>query len=170
MEGKAMTAADALRVARAAGIDIGIDGDDLVLEASSAPPDAVFDTLSRNKEGIIALLRPNGDGWSPEDWQAFFDERAGIAEFDGGQTREAAEARALECCVVEWLNRHPQQSDPGHCAWCRTPEHDGHTVDPFGVEEYGYTWLHHECWGDWRDHRREQARQELTSLGIGPPY
>lgn len=41
--------------------------------------------------------------WTAEDWQAFFDERAGIAEFDGGQSREQAEATAFECCVVEFI-------------------------------------------------------------------
>jgi len=36
--------------------------------------------LSRHKSGIVALLRPGRDGWSAEDWQVFFDERAGIAD------------------------------------------------------------------------------------------
>ena len=38
------------------------------------------------------------------DWQAFYDERAGIAEFDGKVSRLKAEGLAYECCVVEWLN------------------------------------------------------------------
>ena len=99
-----MSAADALRAARAAGVSVGIDGDDLVLQASAAPPPAVLDALLRHKPTIVALLRPANDEWSAEDWQAFFDERAGIAEFDGGLPRNAAEAKAFECCVAEWLN------------------------------------------------------------------
>ena len=46
------------------------------------------------------MLRPGGDGWSGEDWRAFFDERAGIAEFDGGLPRDQAEARAFEDLVA----------------------------------------------------------------------
>ena len=65
-----------------------IDGDDLMLEADAAPPAAVLDLLSRHKAGVIALLRTGSDGWSAEDWRAFFDERAGIAEFDGGLPRD----------------------------------------------------------------------------------
>ena len=42
-----------------------------------------------------ALLRTGRDSWSGEDWRAFFDERAGIAEFDGGLPRLEAEARAF---------------------------------------------------------------------------
>ena len=66
-----------------------------MLSAASAPPAAVLDALSRHKAEIVALLRPGRDGWSAEDWQVFFDERAGIAEFDGGLPRAEAEAQRL---------------------------------------------------------------------------
>ena len=89
-----MSAAEALKAARAAGIQLGIDGDDLVLEASVPPPPAVIDLLSSHKASIVALLRPAEDGWSAEDRQVFFDERAGIIEFDGGAPRAWAEALA----------------------------------------------------------------------------
>jgi hypothetical protein len=82
-----VSAAEALKAARDAGVSVGIDGDDLVLQASVPPPPVVLDALSRHKAGIVALLRPANDGWTAEDWQAFFDERAGIAEFDGGLSR-----------------------------------------------------------------------------------
>ena len=75
-----MSAAQALKAARAAGTQLRIHGDDLVLEASAPPPAAILNPLPHHK---TALLRPGRDGWSAEDWQAFFDERAGIAEFDG---------------------------------------------------------------------------------------
>ena len=113
-----MTAAEALRTARAAGVEIALDGDDLVLEASSPPPEPVLDALSRNKAGIVALLRPGGDGWSADDWQVYFDERAGIAEFDGFLPRLEAEAQAFACCVSEWMNRHPATSSPERCLAC----------------------------------------------------
>jgi hypothetical protein len=90
-----MSTAEALKAARAVGIRIEIDGDDLVLEASAAPPPSVLDLLSRHKAGIVTLLRPADDSWSAEDWQVFFDERAGIAEFDGGLSRGHAEAHAF---------------------------------------------------------------------------
>jgi hypothetical protein len=40
-----MSAAEALQAAQNAGVAIGIDGDDLVLEASAPPPAAVLDLL-----------------------------------------------------------------------------------------------------------------------------
>jgi hypothetical protein len=113
-----MSAAEALKAARDAGIELRLDGDDLVLEASGPPPAAVLNLLSRHKPCIVVLLRSRPDGWSAEDWQVFFDERAGIAEFDGGLPRVEAEADAFACCVVEWLNRKFVPSPPGRCIAC----------------------------------------------------
>ena len=53
-----MSATEALKVARAAGIRLGVDGDDLVLEASTPPPPSVVDGLKKFKTDIIALLTP----------------------------------------------------------------------------------------------------------------
>ena len=108
-----MNAAQALWRARTAGVAFRIDGDAVLLEANAEPPQAMLDALSQHKMGILALLRPADDGWSAEDWQAFFDERAGIAEFDGGMSRADAEAHAFNCCVDEWLKRNPVRSAPG---------------------------------------------------------
>lgn len=50
-----MNAVNALRVARGAGIYLSVDGDDLVLEASKPPPDAILDILSSRKaEGKVS--------------------------------------------------------------------------------------------------------------------
>jgi hypothetical protein len=51
-----MSAGEALKAARAAGIRVEIDGDDLVLEAPVPPPPVVLDLLSRHKAHIIAIL------------------------------------------------------------------------------------------------------------------
>jgi hypothetical protein len=72
MGSAAMSAAEALKAARAAGIRVGIDGDDLMLEASAPPPPAVLDLLSRHKAGIVALLRPAEDSWSAKNSRGFF--------------------------------------------------------------------------------------------------
>ena len=72
----------------------------------------------RNKAAIISLLQPGEDGWSPQDWRVFFDERAGIAESDGGLSRAEAEASAYAHCLAEWLNRNPMRSPSGRCFGC----------------------------------------------------
>jgi hypothetical protein len=101
-----MSAATALRSARQAGVTIATDGDDLVLQAKAPPPQAIIEALRRHKTEIVALLTPATSGraanacaaWDADDWLADFDERAGIAECDGGLNRLEAEALAFECC------------------------------------------------------------------------
>jgi hypothetical protein len=124
-----MSAVEALNAARAAGMELALDGDDLALSATSAPPAAMLDALARQKAEIVALLLPGGDGWSAKTgWSS---STAGIAEFDGGLPRGEAEARAFECCVVEWLNRNPVWSRFGRCLGCGGgAEQTGHDLLP----------------------------------------
>jgi hypothetical protein len=149
-----VSAGEALKAARVAGIELRLDGDDLVLEASAPPPAAVLDLLSRHKPGIVMLLRLGGGGWSAEDWQVFFDERAGIAEFDGGLPRFEAEARAFACCVVEWLNRNLVRSPPGRCLACGDGDHVHDPLLPHGIEPTRHAWLHSRCWPAWHAGRK----------------
>jgi hypothetical protein len=162
-----MSAIQALSAARAFGIHLELDGDDLLLEASEPPPDAVLGALSRHKTEIIAMLRPGRDGWSADDWRLYFEERAAVAEFDGGLPRAGAEAQAFECCIVAWLNRNPAPSVAGRCAWCGHAGSHNTVVLPFGTEPGTHTWLHPECWPEWRNVRRNQALETLTRNGIG---
>ncbi len=161
-----MSAVEALRLARENGVRLGITGIDLILDADREPAPRVLEAIRRHKAGIVALLTAAEGDWTAEDWRVFYDKRAGIAEFDGGQTRAEAEVLAFECCIVEWLNRHPQHSHPGRCAWCEKPDRDGHAIVPFGTEIHGHTWLHPECWNDWRQDRRVRARRALGRHGI----
>jgi hypothetical protein len=129
----------------------------------------VLDLLARHKVGIITLLRPANDGWSGEDWLAFFDERAGIAEFDGGLSREQAEARAFAACVIEWLNRNPARSPSGRCLGCGGSEHAHDKLLPFGTEPTGHAWLHSRCWPAWHAARNAEAIDALAAMGIDQP-
>jgi hypothetical protein len=70
MGGTAVSAAEALRSARATGVSVGIDGDDLVLRAPAIPATGLLDALSRHKATILAMLRRAAHGW-----QIFFNER-----------------------------------------------------------------------------------------------
>ena len=165
-----MSAAEALKQARAAGIRLGIDGDDLALEASAPPPAEVLDLLARHKADIVTLLRPSSDGWSGEDWREFFDERAGIAEFDGGLPRDQAEARAFSCCVGEWLHRNPVRSPSGRCDHCG--QSNGMLLPyltGYSTKDPGHTWLHQECSPKWHEAHRAKAVSALVAMGISIP-
>jgi hypothetical protein len=97
---------------------------------------------------------------------AFFDERAGIAEFDGGLSRLSAEARAFAFCVAEWLNRNPARSPPGRCLGCGEAEHAHDALLPFGTEPTGHAWLHSRCWDAWHAGRNAEAVAALSNFGI----
>ncbi|SDB20241.1 hypothetical protein [Bauldia litoralis] len=90
-----MTAAEIFREAARAGVAVTVDGDGLVLTASSPPASDLLALLSKHKADIVAFLH-RSEEWSEDDWQAAFDERAAIMEYDGGLARSAAETAALE--------------------------------------------------------------------------
>jgi hypothetical protein len=164
-----MSAATAVMEARAAGIQLRVEGDDLLMEAAAPPPPAVLELLARHKPAIVLWLRPGADGWSAADWHAYFDERAGIAEFDGGLPRDQAEARAFSCCNAEWLNRNPVRSASGRCPGCGAAEHPHDPLLPFGIESAGHAWLHSRCWRAWHDGRKAEAISALAVMGIAAP-
>jgi hypothetical protein len=122
--------------------------------------------LARHKAGIVALLCEGKDGWSGEDWMAFFEKRAGSASH---LPREKTEARAFACCVVEWLNRKPVRSLPGRCLGCGDAEHAHDPLLPFGTEQTGHAWLHSRCWPAWHAARKAEAIAALAALGIDQP-
>ena len=164
-----MSAVQALKAASAAGVRLGIDGKDLTLEADAGPPPSVMNLLTCHRADVIALLRTWRDSWSGEDWRAFFDERAGIAEFDGGLPRLEAEARAYACCLTEWLNRNPVRSSPDRCLRCGEAEHAHDSLLPFGTERTDHAWLHSRCWSAWSAARQAEAVAALEAMGIATP-
>ncbi len=116
-----------------------------------------------------------GEHTDAEDWRAYFDERAGVAEHDGGLSRVDAEQQAFEGCVVEWLWRNPPPaSGPERCAYCGEPLSeagaDGDQVNfpglPYLTGNGGHTWLHTGCHGDWTVLRRAAAVAALAILGL----
>ena len=106
--------------------------------------------------------------WDTEDWQAHFDERAGIAEHDGGLPRADAEQQAFACCVVEWQWRNPPPaSGPERCAHCgQSLGEIGRDGLPYLIGDGGHVWLHGLCHGAWTARRRAEAVAALAFLGF----
>ena len=109
--------------------------------------------------------KDSGAGWDVGDWRAFYDERAGIAEHLGEVSRAEAEARALECTVIAWLNHNPApENGPDQCAHCGGTTTAGDAL-PY-LNAGGYVWLHADCHADWMRHRRAEAVEALRGMGI----
>ena len=103
-----MTAIEALRAARAAGVDISLRGDRLELEAASPPPQFVLEALCRRRGEIVTLLRRNRDCRAPEGVQLLLDEQAEIAESGTGSPWREHEVLAYSCCLF----RSPDHMSP----------------------------------------------------------
>jgi hypothetical protein len=77
---------------------------------------ATFATLQVKKPGTVAnvasVAKAPAVSVDLEDWQAYFDERAGIREFDSGLPRSEAELRAFADTVAT-LGQRPT-GDKGH--------------------------------------------------------
>jgi hypothetical protein len=162
-----MSAVQALGAARAFGIQLELEGDDLLLEALEPPPETILAALSQYKTEVVRLLHSAQDGSSRDYWHILFQERAALAELAGGLPRADAEAEAFGCCVVEWLNRNPTPSVAGRCLWCGQPGSHDAVVVPYGTQPGTHAWLHPECWLAWHEVRRSHAQQALMRMGVG---
>ncbi len=171
-----MSAFHALDAARAAGVEVRLDGKDLVLSGASAPPTDVLDMLRRHKLSIVALLqRPLLPGaapqpiqpWDPDDWGAFYTEQVRIAE-DDGLSRPAAEARARVNCVAQWLYLKLEVTQPGPCPICGEQDLPNDPLLAIGMIGGRY-WLHIGCVKAWCIARRAEAIAALASMGIAGP-
>ena len=163
-----MNALSVLGLARQAGVRVQLDEDDLELSASSEPPALVLHLLTRHKVEVVALLRSCSHGWSAEDWHAYYNERAGIAEYDGKLSRQLAEAQAFACCVVKWRELNLQPSPPGRCVSCGEGEQPGNPLLPYGIGTFSPACLHDHCWPAWHRARRSEAVEAIKQIGIQP--
>ena len=153
--------------------DISASGD--IISPASAGTDIAGSSDIIASSGIVgssnvtALRQPHGDEWSTEDWRVYFDEKAGIAEYDHAMPREAAEALAVEHCVAEWLYHHPTFSDADDgCVICGDGDRAGNPLLAIGLGG-GQVWLHRECSTTWRVARIAKAAAALAAMGMGRP-
>ncbi len=165
-----MSAVEALRLARESGVRLDVAGADLILDADREPAPRVLEAIRRHKAGIVALLAAAEGDWTAEDWRTFYDERAGITEFDGGLSRVDAERRALAHAVNHWLVMHPPPAtdDSAGCVHCNAGlGEDGVPV----LAGAAHTWLHSACHAPWLAKRRAEAERALAAMDIGvrPP-
>jgi hypothetical protein len=162
-----VTPAESLKRARAAGLRLELDGEDLVLSASAAPSESIVTALVQNKREVLALLRPGGCGWSAEDWLAFFEERAAMREHGGGLTRLEAARLALDDAVTQWLCLYPvPPGEPAQgCVHCRRYHDSTNRLLPV-LTQGGHVWVHDRCHQTWLNHRRHEAREALMRLGV----
>jgi hypothetical protein len=163
----------ALDAARAAGIEVWLDGKDLILSGAGEPPAGILEMLRQHKRSIVALLRPvegpvhPPQSWDQADWRAFYDEQIAIAKRDGLRRAEA-DARAFRSCVSEWLWHTAVVSPPGPCPICGDADRPNDPLLAIGIIG-GRAWLHIGCAKAWCAARKAEAVAALASMGIRGP-
>jgi hypothetical protein len=163
-----------LRDLTSRGVSVAARGSRLVVDGpTDALSDRVVEELRALKPEILALLstRSEDSRWNAADWQAYFDERAAVREFDGGLPRGRAEQLAFEDTVTQWLCLHPAPaSDPQEgCVHCLGGEQPGNSLVAV-LAAGGHRWVHDTCWRDWQAERRNQASIALQQLGLAPAF
>jgi hypothetical protein len=123
--------------------------------------------VDRTPRAIVAPPRSESRPRSAQDWQVFFDEHVAVAVSRGGVSRPEAEARAFECCVVQWMNDNLVCSPPGRCLACGGSNCPDELL-PFGVEPVGQAWLHPRCWPAWYAGLKAEAAAAIRAMGITP--
>ena len=91
-----MTAAEAMRLARDAGVNISVDGGDLVLDAEREPPVVVLQVLKRHKAEIMEMLTAYVS--NPADRIADYRERLVICAEAGDVSPSEAHRIATDQC------------------------------------------------------------------------
>ena len=150
------------------GVALSLEGDRIIADGpDSVLTDETIDAIRQLKPQIRTLLQSEqANDWNKSDWRAFFDQRVGAFEQNQGLSRQAAESRAFDFCVVEWLKQYPEPSDPGNCAWCGAAETSDARVVPYGTNPASHAWLHPGCWDAWHRKRHRKARSSLKGIGI----
>jgi len=91
-----MSPIQALRAARHQGIEVLLSHGRLRLVARFEPARQAIDDLIAHKPAILALLTPDASGWTGEDYETYYEERAAILEYEHNVPRAEAELRARE--------------------------------------------------------------------------
>jgi hypothetical protein len=104
---------------------------------------------------------------SPPLRQAF-ETRVDVIMRMRGLPRLEAEPSAYEAVLIEFLNATHPDTPSDRCAHCVKLEESGAPLLPIGLG-VRHTWLHNDCWEQWRARRRDRAEDELARLGVVKP-
>lgn len=125
--------------------------------------------LSDEKAAAVIARELERPQWSVPDWRAYYDERAGIFEYELGHTRAAAEELAFYACVRRWLERNPPGYRPDlKCLHCGDMTFKSDAT-PIVCGDNLQRWVHHACTPDFRLLRTHDATVALGCLGIVDP-
>jgi hypothetical protein len=161
-----MSAAEVLRLARAAGISVGIDGDNLVLEAALPPPFSMRCRSTNLPSSPCCGLRA-ADGRPRTGMSISTNEPASSNMTPACRTPNRNDARS-GTASSSGSTVIPPRRRPDAARGAVGRRRKTAVVLPFGTEPGTHVWLHAECWPAWHRARRDEAVVALRSIGIMP--
>ena len=157
---------DALKAARAAGVRVRIDGDDLVLEAPRA-------TAGRGARSPFSSQGRDLGAAPPGQRRLVGRGLAGLLRRAGRHRRvrwrvAAGRGRGTRLRLLRDRMAEPQSraSLPGRCLGCGGGEQPDDPLLPFGTETQRPCLAASRCWPAWCQAREAEAIAALTSMGI----
>jgi hypothetical protein len=163
-----------LQKLRRCDITVEMQGTQLIIDGPAANlTDSVVAQVQAFKEELLRLLDPADSpcSWDVESWQAYFDERAGVREYDGRHERSEAERLALEDTIAHWLQFNlPLESAPSHvCIHCNRAGQPGNPLVAAPARG-GHAWVHDWCWTSWSNVLQREAYEALWRMGLPTKY
>jgi hypothetical protein len=173
-----MSAARLLGRARAAGLSLAIEGENIIVEADDEPSPELIAELRQHKTQLIAALSHlsvlpeyGGTEWVNKTvdglwWHDLYAELTGHW-FHGARHWHEAEALAWGELEVRWNRAHGAQVPSHLCAGCRRPIG---AAEAFDLEDGNrvHDANDHDCLRRHGERWRGTARRALIEMGLSP--
>lgn len=145
------------------GITVQADGAQLVVDGPARElSEGLLVRLRLAKADLLSALQARKvSKWDGKDWQAYFDERAAVREYEGELPRPEAERLAFIDTAEHWLRLNPPApSDPAQgCVHCGLAGQKGELLPVLAAG--GHTWIHDHCLSSWARDRTADASAAL---------
>jgi hypothetical protein len=136
--------------------------------AEGEPPDVILEMEELSRRIAEDPPPARRKLWGVGDWPAYFGERAGIREYDGGLARAEAENLAYIDCIGLYLRRHKPMWAGNECVAC-WQSIDEIPCDVLRCENNYWGFIHVACEGPYRLVRIRRAMYALAALGVRDP-
>jgi hypothetical protein len=167
-----------LNEAHAAGLDVVIDGNKLVVRGPRRA-ECVARKLLAHKREVMAAVAGVGpstaapitrvDSTDAANWRELYVERAAFRQYEAGYRRDAAEQLAFGEVIELWCRHNPQHYAAGICAGCGQPLGGDVLNLPDGSQVHWEQHYEFACLIAAGLRRKERAVAALAALGLFPP-
>lgn len=152
------------------GATLKVIGGQLVVRAgATAVPSRLLAQLRHDKPLVLSILADASRADIPPDasaWRGYYEERAGVREYDAGYDRAEAERLAWSDMLLAWHMMCGGRPARSRCAGCDEPVGTDALVLPDGARVH---FVGIDCLTRYGDRWRGRAEQALVHIGLVRP-